>query len=345
MAERPEGGADTGGHGGRVTGPEARASRRPAPAARTLQERGDMDSFASTRRTLPRPLTWALLPLVAALAAACGSRGGAASPDQAEAEAQARVVARLDSTLHEALPRIRAAADSLDDALRPVALLRPGEEAALRRYLNAEQLARARRLGVTPAADSAALAGLVASGALVPLPDSTRWWVAGNLERSAPYVTPDVLALLKEVGEGFQARLDSLGAVPLRFHVSSAVRTAADQAALQGRNPNAAQGRSTHEFGTTVDVAYSTFAAPPGAAGSVEVDGAPWLTPVLGLVAGSSLELVAARRSRELEAILGRTLRTLQDQGKVMVTLERQEPVFHMTVARRLGEGGGPGGG
>lgn len=42
--------------------------------------------------------------------------------------------------------------------------------------------------------------------------------------------------------------------------------------------------------------------------------------------------------SLELRAILGHVLREMQDEGLVMVTYEVLQPVYHMTVARRLAE-------
>jgi hypothetical protein len=61
---------------------------------------------------------------------------------------------------------------------------------------------------------------------------------------------------------------------------------------------------------------------------------APWLAPHLEWVAGMLAETVAARRSREMMAILGSVLLDMQNEGKIMVTLERLQPVFHMTVAQ-----------
>ena len=55
------------------------------------------------------------------------------------------------------------------------------------------------------------------------------------------------------------------------------------------------------------------------------------LTAVEGL-----LETAAARKSRELQAILGSVLNELRREGDVLVTLERQQPVYHVTVARPL---------
>jgi hypothetical protein len=86
-----------------------------------------------------------------------------------------------------------------------------------------------------------------------------------------------------------------------------------------------------------VDVLYSAFAAPARRIVASEPGGAEWLEPHLQRYAALAAELVAARRSLELKAILGDVLIEMQDEGKVMVTLERLQPVYHMTVARRLG--------
>lgn len=59
-----------------------------------------------------------------------------------------------------------------------------------------------------------------------------------------------------------------------------------------------------------------------------------WLERFLIRYAQVTAERVAARRALELKAILGEVLIELQSEGAVMVTLERQQPVFHMTVAR-----------
>ncbi|NIP78142.1 MAG: hypothetical protein GWM90_02620 [Gemmatimonadetes bacterium] len=50
-------------------------------------------------------------------------------------------------------------------------------------------------------------------------------------------------------------------------------------------------------------------------------------------MARAVLERVAARKSRELKAILGGVMESAQSRGEVLVTLERQQPVYHITVA------------
>ena len=249
------------------------------------------------------------------------------------ARVEAEVEARVASVLDRSLAAIRLRTDSLDDRLQPLPLLRPGEEAELRRFLNAAHLSRARLLGVRPLGPGA-LDSLVAEGRLVALEDSTRHWVVRELEHSEPWVVPATRDVLVRIGERFHARLDSLGLPPYRLEISSVLRTAEQQADLRGTNPNAAAGTSTHEYGTTVDIPYSAYAAPARPV----VDPVPaeeaWLAPRVRPLVDAMTELVAARRSRELQAVLGRVLREVQAEGLVYVTLERQQPVYHVTVAR-----------
>lgn len=256
------------------------------------------------------------------------------------ADITAQVEARIAGVLEQTVDRMEQRTDSIFDTLQPVPLLTPSERAALRRYLTADQLPQARRLGVARLRDAAELAALRRQGRLVQLEDSTDYWVIRDLDYSVPLVTPDVRALLSEIGERFQAELEEMRLPPYRFVISSVLRTAEDQRALRRRNPNAARGVSTHEFGTTVDVVYSTYAAPAEPVVQVEADASPWLESHLYRVENAMLERVAAQKSREFQAILGRVLQEMQAEGKVMVTLERQQPVYHMTVAERLA--GGP---
>ena len=160
-----------------------------------------------------------------------------------------------------AFERAGASADSVEQLLLPVPLLTPAQESALRRASNAQQLARARSLG-THVADTATARRLLTEGRLVVLEDSSDAWVLRELRQSLPYVTPDTHALLRRIGLRFQEKLQSMGLPAYRIEITSALRTPDDQAALRATNPNAARGRSTHEYGTTVDIAYSGYGAP-----------------------------------------------------------------------------------
>lgn len=260
------------------------------------------------------------------------------APRRDVADANAAGDAALPPALAREMSRLRSAADSVDAIFQPLPLLRPAAVGALRRFGNDAQLAAARRLGVAPDAGEAELAQLLAEGALVRLADSTDYWVVRRLDHSAPYLTPDAEALLREVGARFHRALAALGAPRFRVEVTSVLRTAADQAQLRRTNPNAAAGASTHQYGTTFDVGYNAFAAPTEPITPLAVE-PEWLGAHLREVAAGMAETIAARRSRELMAVLGKVLLELQQEGAVMVTLEELQPVFHLTVARRLAPG------
>lgn len=222
--------------------------------------------------------------------------------------------------------RAKARADSVDRALRQVQALSRSERSSLRRDVNRIQTARARALGVRPEAE-AQIESLVRAGRLVRLPDTTRLWVVRDLEHSVAYVTPDTEAMLTELGERFQARLDSLGLPRFRLVVNSVLRTPEKQSALRRLNSNAASGVSAHEFGTTLDVAYRRFGAPLEFAAEAD--------PAAQQLQDSLLVETATLRGAELQAVLGRVLAEMKKEGKVLVMMERRQTVYHMTVARR----------
>lgn len=268
------------------------------------------------------------------LSAACAPGADPANSLDAETslEETGETAARADSVFARGIGRIDAAAAAADSIFQPLPLLTPADEEALRSYSNARQLERARALGVGRDLGAERLGALEADGALVRLADS-EYWVVRGLDYSQPLVVPGVREVLTRIGERFQSRLAELGAPPFRFEVSSVLRTHADQEALRRVNPNAALGESTHEYGTTVDILYSAYAAPLKPIASVESAEVPWVEPYLARYAAISAERVAARRALELKAVLGQVLLDLQREGVIMVTLERQQPVFHMTIA------------
>lgn len=267
-----------------------------------------------------------MLPWLIALLAACG-------PEE-------RAVAQrggngAETAFTRELARIQARTDSINGIFQPLPLLRPQQEAALRRFGNEAQLVVARRLGIPANTPRQAVERMVADGRMVRLADSTDHWVVRKLDHSSPYLTRDGAAALREIGLRFQQALARSGLPAYRLEVTSALRSAEDQAALRGSNMNASEGESTHQYGTTFDVAYSAFASPADPILELSLPEAPWLEPHLAWVARTLAETVAARRSRELMAILGSVLLEMQGEGKIMVTLERLQPVYHVTVARR----------
>lgn len=271
-----------------------------------------------------------------AYAAALAAMAAACSPDErtvedATADAASERPASEGRGWADELARIRTAADSADAILHPLPLLRPAQEAELRRFLNPAQLAEARRLGIDPTASAEALVAMERDGRLVRLPDSTDLWIVRRLDYSEPLLTPRARDVLDDVARRFQQRLADMGLPPYRLEVTSVLRTAAQQAALRRTNPNAA-AETTHSYGTTFDIAYSAFAPParpivePSDALSAEE------REVAAHLAATHAELVAARRSRELMAVLGEVLIAMQGEGRVMVTLERLQPVYHLTA-------------
>lgn len=268
---------------------------------------------------------WRMGLLVVATAAACAPADKASAQRGGNAEA----------AFSRELARVRARTDSIDAIFQPLPLLRPADEAAMRRFDNDAQLVAARRLGINPTTRRSELDRMAAAGQVVRLRDSTDYFVVRKLDSSSPYLTSDAVAALEEIGQRFQRALARHGLPAYRLEVSSALRGAEDQSALRRTNVNAAAGESTHQFGTTFDIPYSAFAPPAKPVVEPSIPEAPWLEPHLTWIAGMLAETVAARRSREMMAILGRVLIEMQNEGKIMVTLERLQPVYHMTVARR----------
>lgn len=280
-----------------------------------------------------------LAALIAApLLGGCETREDATPP--VERTAQVRTTAageaddRAERVLATNLDRILAHADSIEQALRPVPLLTPGQIGAFNQFRNPQHLQSARRLGVPQPVTAASRDRLLNEGRLVRL-DDNRYWTVRELTHSVPLATPDVAALLTEIGERFHERLGRLGLPPLRMEITSVLRTAEDQEQLRRVNPNAARGESTHMFGTTVDIAYSSFMPPQEPVLQLDTAEAPWLEPYLRRIENAATETGAARMSRELQAELGHVLRAMQSEGKVMVTMEVRQPVYHITVAQR----------
>ena len=230
-----------------------------------------------------------------------------------------------DEEIAAATAQAQHLADSTDHMLRQVHGLTMFERMHLRQDANAEQIARAKQLGIQQPID---LNAAVARHQLVRLADSTQYWTLHNLNFSVPYVTPSTEFMIAEIARRFQARLDSLHVPRYRLVITSALRTEDKQAALRRVNRNASKVESAHEFGTTIDIAYRRF-APPLNAAPVDVD-------TVRDVTDSIMVKTASLRSAELQAVLGRVILEMREQGMLMVMMERQQTVYHTTVGRPL---------
>lgn len=218
-------------------------------------------------------------------------------------------------------------------ALREVPLLTDAELALLRRSLNPRHVALGERLGVAPPETLGD-----APDGLVPV-DTLRSVAVLDGFYSDPLLTPDAAAALDSVAARFRAALSDAGAPPFRPVATSVLRSAASQSALRRVNANAAAGRSSHEFGTTFDLSYRRFeAVPPAVAVSRQVP-RPF-RPAIAAMAEARLASEYGRLAQEypsrLDAALGRALIRLEDAGVLVVVRERNQTVYHVTVARRL---------
>ena len=277
-----------------------------------------------------------LIGLVLLLAGAAVALGIRQMRRAAQAKATAEIAAferALTATLDEALARQESTMTALSRRFDEIDNLKTAQELQLRRYLG--HLQTARTLGVGRVSSRQELERLVAANRLVPLRDTSYFFVQ-ELDYSMPYVTPDAAAFLYRMGERFQAALQAEGLPPYRYCISSVLRTGENQQALRRINPNAALGVSTHEFGTTVDVVYHRYdyARQPGEAPAPTPYG--FLNARLETMRLRSLDALGMVYWQELQGILGRVLIEMQEEGTVLVTLERNQPVFHLTVAEPL---------
>ena len=252
--------------------------------------------------------------------------------------AETATLAAVEMALSETIRRADRLAGSADRILSPRPVMTPGQEEALRRYQNGVHVARARQLGVR-IVNETVLDSLIATGRLIELEDSTEHWIVRR-GASPAYVLPDLRALLSVIGERFQQRLAELELPAYRLEVTSATRTSSRQEDLRDGNANAAAGVSSHEFGATVDVSYAAFAPPAVRPAELFTDLPnelrPHLLPHVERLVDLAFESVSARKSRELAAILSRVLEEAQTEGVALVIYERQQTVYHLTVARAM---------
>lgn len=293
-----------------------------------------MSSVAARRRSAPTVAVLAVfLSLVAASLGWMGSSPSVAGPLSIEASLSAEERAAAEA-VRQSFAETLAAREA---AFAAVDSLTPRETGLLRRSLNAAHVGAATRLGVAPIATDSALA--FAEG-LAPLDDTSPYYV--TRWGRAP-LTPDALAALDAIGERFQAHLAGAGLPAVRFVVSSTLRTAEHQDRLRGTNANAARGRSSHEFGTTFDIAYRRYQ--PVDAPGVERPALPdslatltrlWLASELDAAERDWTERMTTQYAGHLEALLGRALIELEDEGVLLALREVRQPCYHVTVARPL---------
>lgn len=170
---------------------------------------------------------------------------------------------------------------------------------------NDVQLLAAQKWGVQPVADSTEAARSRKSLVYI---GSNPYFYVDRLRDSSPYLVPRAAVLLQDIGRDFFDSLQVKG-IPLhKIIVTSVLRTKADVAKLQRKNPNAKQN-SCHLYGTTFDVAYNRYktVSPPGV---------------------SRREV----RNDTLKWVLAEVMRDVRAKGRCWVKYEVKQGCWHITV-------------
>ena len=242
--------------------------------------------------------------------------------------------ARAVEAAHAAQDR---AAAVLQDSLLGVPLLSDEERGQLRRSTNPRHVALAETLGIAPPETRSTRDSLART--LVALATTDTLAIA-PATYSVPALTPDAAAALDSIATAFRAATRRAGLPDVQVIVTSTFRSAEDQAGLRGVNANAAAGRSSHEYATTFDLTYrryqpvapDTVSAPETVPAFVR-DG---VQQTLRHRWAESLAVLVTDYPSRYDALLGRALIGLEDRGVLVVVRERRQPVYHVTVARRL---------
>lgn len=280
-----------------------------------------------------------LLLGIAGIALAPDDEGRAPGPAPAEraVAVEAEDACAVDALL---LDSVRAEfAEHLErreDLFYKSPLLKKREKRALRQSRNDDHVARARRLGIDPQAPAHAPDG---EAALSCLSQHSPYYL--DHQCGMPRLTDDAMASLELVGSRFHARLIELGLPPVRMAVSSAYRSAEYQARLRRRNGNASRTTSSHEFGTTYDLAWRRFySMAPAVVDPGAYAPSPGLEQAYACLAD---DLRAAERTwatqmtekfiSRFAAVLGRVLIDMEDEELVLALREWRQPCYHITVA------------
>lgn len=218
-----------------------------------------------------------------------------------------------------------------------VPLLSDRQRALLRRSRNAKHVETAQRLGVASVAERDDVIERAGESGLVRLGESPYYWV-GNLTYSVPYVTPSAAAVLDSIGVRFQAKLASYGLPPYKFYISSVLRTQEDQAALRRVNVNASRTTSSHEFGTTFDIQFRRYRYASDPSAELWEPAYPFLKDEFAAELDAFYRKTTESYPSRMLSLLGETLIELENEGLLLTVMERRQPVFHTTVARRLAE-------
>ncbi len=125
-----------------------------------------------------------------------------------------------------------------------------------------------------------------------------------SLTHSQPYLIPEAVDMLNEIGYRFQKRCEEKRYHNYKFRITSMLRTLEAQTSLSHRNGNATS-HTAHIYGTTVDISYKNF-----------------------------FDTQKDTLQSKMEPILAMTkvLTDMRKECKLMVVRERHQSCFHITV-------------
>jgi len=132
-----------------------------------------------------------------------------------------------------------------------------------------------------------------------------RFYQLKSLTHSQPYLIPEAIDMLDEIGYRFQEKLKEKKYHNYKFRITSLLRTAETQSNLSHRNGNATKSVSCHLYGTTVDISYKNFYN----------------------VKNDTIE-----PSYEAVQTLTKILQEMRKECKLMAVRERHQSCFHITV-------------
>ena len=125
-----------------------------------------------------------------------------------------------------------------------------------------------------------------------------------SLSHSKPYLIPEAVDMLNEIGYRFQKRLKDKKYKNYRFRITSLLRTQETQSSLSHFNHNATL-HSAHLYGTTVDISYKNF---------------------------YNTKNDTIESSYEAVQTLTNVLLEMRQQCKFLAVRERHQSCFHITV-------------
>lgn len=171
--------------------------------------------------------------------------------------------------------------------------------------LNDLHLAEAERIGIKPAATREEAEDTKKEMEEIK---TNEYYEVEELRHSIPYLIPEAVTLLEDIGRNFQDSLHNLNAPIYKIKVTSVTRTVDDVKNLKKRNSNSSEN-SAHRYGTTFDVSWARY---------IKVD------------EKDTLNIDNDR----LKMVLASVLRDLRQEDRCYIKHERKQGCFHITVRK-----------